>query len=427
MVVSPAMLQVVDAPKQKRVLRNPKHGFNLSYKPFALYPMMIAPVLPGETLKSLQYQCRSVTDPVDSPIIGWWHETYFFYVKCRDTPLAADFEAMILDPADTGLVTGEGSSDNTKRFFAPGAGNAIDWVAACLESVTEAYFRSEDETWNTYVNSDNMPALKFPGVESTWANSVFAASELPTDDVEYTAVADESFRSFETRWRQWLLLRQQALTDMTWEDYLATFGVNIKGPGKGKPELIRFFKDWQYPSNTITQGTGAASSAVSWALSERADKDRFFTEPGFIFGVTAVRTKTYPTAQVQNASVMLDSALSWMPAILKDDPASSMRRYASGSTNSPLDPAIWAVDHIIDIRDLYLYGDNFFHTDNLQVDAPGSLHRISARDITHFGTQYPQAAAVDTLFTDRDPATAVRVREDGVVKLHILGTQIDHT
>ena len=49
-------------------------------------------------------------------------------------------------------------------------------------------------------------------------------------------------------WQNWILLRQQALTDMTWEDYLATFGVHVPDAGKSKPELIRYFRDWQYPS-----------------------------------------------------------------------------------------------------------------------------------------------------------------------------------
>ena len=116
-----------------------------------------------------------------------------------------------------------------------------------------------------------------------------------------------------------------------------------------------------------------------------------------------------------------------MPALLKDDPTSSLKKFSSGATNSPINPATWAVDHVLDIRDLYLYGESFFHAGNYQIDAPGSLHRLATRAATHFGRMYPTAAAVDTMFHDRTPGTAVRIREDGVVNMHILGTQIDNT
>ena len=158
-VNSPAVA-IQEAAKTKRVIRRPTHHFNISPKAFALYPFMIAPVLPGETLKSLTYQCRAVTDPVDSPIIGWWKETYFFYVKCRDTSLATNFEEMILDPSSTAFGSAEASADSIYNFFAPAAGNAVDWVSACMERVVECYFRSQDEVWNTYTNGDGMCAVK---------------------------------------------------------------------------------------------------------------------------------------------------------------------------------------------------------------------------------------------------------------------------
>ena len=52
-----------------------------------------------------------------------------------------------------------------------------------------------------------------------------------------------------------------------------------------KPELITYSKEWTYPSNTIDTTSGAARSAVSWAVQLKADKDRYFKEPGFLVGV----------------------------------------------------------------------------------------------------------------------------------------------
>ena len=216
------------------------------------------------------------------------------------------------------------------------------------------------------------------------------------------------------------------MIDMTFEDYLKTFGVSVPGAGVNKPELLRFVRDWSYPSNTIDPSTGAPSAALSWSISERADKDRFFTEPGFIFGVTVTRPKTFFAGQKQSAVCMLDNAFSWMPALLKDDPASSLRTFASNAANSPLD-ATFASEHVVDVRDLYMYGDQFFRFGYTPLDTAGLGHVLAAADDTHEGMQYPDPGYVPLLFSDRVPANRTWVRQDGIVKLTILGTQMDYT
>lgn len=412
------MLSVVPAARSRRVPRTPTHSFVVSTKPFGIYPFMIAPVLPGETLKNLLLQTRVVTDPVVDPLIGWWTEYYFFYVKLRDLPAAvsAACETMILDPSAT-LSAVATSTDSAPEYFAPAAGNAVPWTNYCLQRVVECYFRDESEAYNNYA-IDGVPLAKLN--ERNWRDSLFSASEMPTG-----AVADaEDFSDFEARYRTWMLLRQQQMIDMTFEDYLKTFGVNIGSEAKGKPELLRFVRDWAYPSNTIDPTNGAPTSAVSWSVAERADKDRFFTEPGFIFGVTVCRPKTYSSFQKQSAVCMLDNAFAWMPAILSEDPASSLRSFASNASNSPLNGA-YASEHILDIRDLYVHGDQFIRNGYTPLDIAGKGHFLSHADDTHEGMQYPDSAYVPLLFADRDPANQTWVRQDGIVKLTILGTQVD--
>jgi len=48
-------VKVVDTtvPRQGRWMRRPQHSFSLKSRPWRLDPFMIAPVLPGETLKNL--------------------------------------------------------------------------------------------------------------------------------------------------------------------------------------------------------------------------------------------------------------------------------------------------------------------------------------------------------------------------------------
>lgn len=422
-MVTPVPFAIANAPKQKRILRSPKHSFFLQTKPFGIYPFLLAPVLPGETLKNLTVQSRVVSDPVVSPLLGWWKEYYIFYVKLRDLPAAtaAAVEAMILDPSST-LAGVIGTADSPRYYFAPGAGSAMNWAAGCMERVVECYFRDQDEGWFTQLVDTDVPCAKFPG--NNWMDSLFATSEMP---VGATAVGAEDFDDFELRWRNWLVLRQQLLTDMTFEDYLRTFGVNLPDAGKGKPELLRYCKDYQYPSNTVNPSTGAPTSALSWSIQERADKDRFFTEPGFIFGVTVTRPKCYRTIQSQTASVMLDTATAWMPAILKDDPSSSLRTLANAASNSPLVSGGFAAEHILDQRDLYMFGDQWVYAPANKLDAQGDYHNLDGRGDTHFPNTYPLAADIEKLFVDRTPATATYVREDGVVNLSILGTQMDMT
>ena len=88
-----------DVGRVGRSLRNPAHTWQVRQKPFLLQPICFAPVLPGETLKNLLFQARIVTDPIKNPLIGWWAEYYWFYVKHRDLAGASDFMSMMVNPA----------------------------------------------------------------------------------------------------------------------------------------------------------------------------------------------------------------------------------------------------------------------------------------------------------------------------------------
>ena len=381
LVVSVRSLAMVEAPRSRRIPRTPTHSFHLRTKPFGIYPFMIAPVLPGETMKNLMMQSRVVTDPVASPLIGWWTEYYFFYVKLRDLPenIASACETMMLDPS----VTMSAVADTVEAdvyYHHPGTGTAVNWTKACMQRVVEEYFRDEGEDWNNY-SIDGVPLAKLN--DRSWTDSLFAASEVPTAS---TAVGAETFADFEHRFQAWELLRSQRLTTLTFEDYLRTFGVNVPdAKAKNKPELLRFVREWSYPTNTVDPTTGVPASAVSWSVAERADKDRFFMEPGFLFGCTVCRPKMYRHEQKQAAVCMLDDAFSWMPALLKDDPSSSLRTFAADAGNSPLGSS-WSVSCTVDVRDLFMHGDQFCSP---PVTAMGSQHAVLFAADTHEGSQYP--------------------------------------
>ena len=67
---------VASTANQRRIARRPAHSFNLVTRPYGIYPFMLAPVLPGETLENILLQARVVTDPVISRLTGWICEAY---------------------------------------------------------------------------------------------------------------------------------------------------------------------------------------------------------------------------------------------------------------------------------------------------------------------------------------------------------------
>lgn len=410
-------IKVEPLPRTGRVMRHPKHTFQIRQRPFEITPFMIAPVLPGETMKNLLLQSRCVTDPIKSPLIGWWLEYYFFYVKHRDLDARDTLTAMMLDPS-TSVAALRDAAGTAWTYVAD---DDIDWVTPCLKRVTEDYFRDEGETWNGFVITAGRPAAKIVG--NSWLDSVVDRNDvLDTQEITVDTLSGGSsdavkISEIDAALRQYNFLRDNQLINMTYEDYLATFGVRPTTVELHRPELLRYVRDWQYPSNTVNPSTGVPSSAVSWVIAERADKDRFFKEPGFIFGVSVVRPKVYLQGQSGNAAGLLDNAYTWLPALMRDDPRTSLKEVVSN--NGPLQATTH--NYVVDVRDLFLYGDQFINFDITSTDA----NIIGLPNAALSNKKYPASADADELFAAASPAN--QVRQDGIVSLAILGTQVDAT
>ena len=151
-------VSVQNVKKMGRHIRRPSHTFSLNQKPFQIQPFLLAPVLPGETLTNLLYQCRAVTKPITAPLIGWWYEAYFFYVPFSAMPNADDFKEMAItaDYDASSLKAGAISTD----FYTFKGG--VDYVKQCLQSVVEEYFRDEGESWNSPLLG-NLPMAHLQG------------------------------------------------------------------------------------------------------------------------------------------------------------------------------------------------------------------------------------------------------------------------
>lgn len=415
-VGSPVRMSVAEVPAQGRVIRRPAHTFQIRSRPFAIQPFMIAPVLPGETLRNLLLQSRVVSDPVKNPLVGWWKEYYFFYVKHRDLDGRDILTAMMLDTT-TDVSTLEASA-NALHYY---NGDGIDWVSHCLKRVVEEYFRDEGEAWNN-VLIGTMPAAKINSVD--WTDSIIEAQDVPdTTLVNEGGAGTLTSNELDVAMRTWEYMRSVGLTNMDYEQYLATYGVRVARVEPHKPELIRYLRHWSYPSNTVDPATGAPSSALSWSIAERADKDRFFTEPGFIFGVTVTRPKVYKRRVTSAGVNMLNNAMTWLPAVMRNEPYTSLIEFAAGAGPIPGSTNAYRVD----VRDLFVHGDQFINFD-VSADLTASAVDLPLAAISDAAKKYPDEDDSEDLFIDDDDSPGnTRVREDGIVTLQIAGTQVDHT
>lgn len=404
-------------PRTGRVTRNPQHRFYLEHMPFQIQPFLLAPVIPGETLKNGLFQSRVVTDPIANKLIGWWIEYYFFYVKHRDLEGRDDFTEMMLD-LDKDMSAYAQAADVWYNH----AGAGISWAHLCLDRVVETYFRDEGDATAHTINGKPAAAVNV----KNWIDSAALSDQYVVDDPvvytdDQTTAGTLTASEIEAKLQMWQFQRANNLTEMSYDDWLRSYGVSAPREPLHKPELLRYLREWQYPSNTIDSSTGAATSAVSWAIAERIDKDRFFREPGFIFGVTVARPKVYLKNAEGSAADMMDNALTWLPALMRDDPWTSMKKVAADK--GPLATVVTDADgYWVDIKDLLLYGDDFV---NVARSGTGlNMVTLPSADLTN--KEYPSDTDVDGLFVG-DADTARQVRQDGRVDLSILGAQVDTT
>ena len=320
-------LNLTNMQNVSRRMRRPQHPFMLKTKPFGLYPFMIAPVLPGETMKNALLQSRVITDPIKNRIMGWHKEYYLFYCKMTDLDGWEDFKEMHLDP-DKSMAAYASTAKAAYYEYNDGTDATVGWMTQCYQRVVEEYFRDEGEAWNVQVLTEDANIAVAQVTNNSWLDSAILAANLPTGtDVDTVDVVTPG--ELDPAYRVWQQLMAEALINMSYEDYLRSFGIRGQAviAGSKRPELLRYIRDWQYPSNTINPATGAATTAVSWALRETANKDRFFTEPGFIIGITCTRPKTYNSNVRGSLTCAMSRAQDWLPAILRDDPWTSLKKF----------------------------------------------------------------------------------------------------
>jgi len=390
------------APTGERIGRRPKHQFNVGQDFWEIQPCLIAPVLPGETLTNLFLQSRVVTMPIKSRTVGYWLEYFFFYVPFRQMPDATNLVAMFVDPS----ITLSATAAAAHRYY---DGRGYDYVSQCLQVVTQEWFRREGESWSASAIRANRPAASI-GIE-LFHDSLLDTTQLPDGGVLATTQDDDMRAKMVLEYRRMLNLQGSGGGDMDYEEVLASYGAFLKrAKERDRPELLRYIRQWSYPSNTVEPTTGVPSTAVSWAVNDRADKKRAFNEPGFIFGVSVIRPKIYFANQTGNASTMLDRAQRWLPPMMDD---TGMEKGLAEFTNAqgPFGKSAggFSNGYWLDVRDLFNYGDQYL--DAVAADAQ-SIALPTTGQVIRYATQAMADALKGTAST--------LCTQDGSVQLTVM-------
>lgn len=403
--------------KTERVGRYPKHMFHFQEIPFTAQPFCLAPVLPGETLTNLYFEARVVTDPIASPIIGWKKEFYFFYVRVTDL-LSDAIRDMFIDPSNTDLTATMGAATVDAAYYQPKGGIDFNW--RCMKAVVEHYFRDEGEAWDSHKTDYNIPIVQIR--DTMFMDSLTDKDLMPQGDDIADATTMGDLERLMDAFEQ---LRALGIANMTYEDFLRSYGIAIPNKDEQKPELLCRFSDYQYPSNTIDPATGAPTSACSWVFKNGNKEPKFFKEPGFIYGMSVTRPKVYYSGLSGSMASFMGRAWDWMPNYLANIPETSLKNFA-GDTG-PLGDRTTATDgYWLDMRDLLLYGDQYINTDSWDgtPNTDGAHHLLPLPD-NDFNFKYPSQAMAVSMF--KDPGEATSIRTDGYVSLNIKGTQRDYT
>ena len=134
---SPRVQMAAPYARTARSTRRPQHRFSLITKPFQIQPFMIAPVLPGETMKMAMLQSQVWSDPLNASLknLGWWCEYNVWYVKHRDLmgfeEAANGLGDVLVEMFTTGAsLSGFVDADgNTSTYCPPGG---VDFFAVCF-------------------------------------------------------------------------------------------------------------------------------------------------------------------------------------------------------------------------------------------------------------------------------------------------------
>lgn len=429
----------------RRRSRSPQFPFALNMRPWVLYPCLCAPVLPGETLKNAVLQMRVVSDPIVSDVQGWWLEFYVFYVRAGD--LAAPDDDNLRNLVSNTVSSWAGGADAVDWGWNHGNAAMPSWAKRATAAVIKAYFRTDIPGATTPEAEPasldgTLPTIGITG--SSYFDSVYneAVSPFSSSPVKPSLGRD----SWEQQWFAFQNMRSTStkvdlgvaepgspnfnpasgtlLPAIVYREYLAQSGVRVapqikeEVAGFQRPELVRFVRDFAYPTPTVDPATGNIRSTVQWSMGERIDKRRFLAEPGFICAYVCARPKVYfSNVRGQVADFVCNTSQGWLHPALDTDPHTNMRQVTTGDlVQSGTTTVAW-----MDVRELFLRGDqwtNFNPTGTLAAGTMFNRAALPSSDVTN--KRYPALTDAQGVFVDGGGAgTAQFLHADGIVSLRV--------
>lgn len=391
--------------------RYPKHTWQTAQEPFSINPFMIAPVLPGETLQSLFFESRVVTDPIKSPLIGWKHSYFYFYVRISDLLVDA-MKAMFVDATNTDISATLGIANNDLQWYTAKGG--VDFAKRAYQKITEHFFRDEGEAWNNKVDAAGYAFAQIR--EQTFLDSITLNASMPTGGNPSTTTDMQTLEQLMVAFES---LRALNLSKMDFNDFLKSYGISIPDKDDDKPELLCQFSDFTYPSNTVDPTSGVPTSACSWVFKNGNRDPKFFKEPGFIIGVSVTRPKVYFGGLAGNMSAHMTRAWDWVPNYLKEFPETRYKKFAAGT--GPLGDRLNDVGvYWLDMTDLLTKGDQWQNVvpfpANTANPVDTGVSNMAALPDAALNWKYPTEAFVASLFKS---GSLKWVRQDGYTSLGI--------
>lgn len=397
--------------RMRRSNRGPNFPVAGVMKPYGLYPFYAHPVLPGETCQSITSRLTVVGQPVKNPLSGAWLEAWYFYVKLTD--IDKDLGQAFLNDGESSAAYLAGS--DMVRFFTKSG--QINWIKMCYDKIIEAHFTDEGHTVPT-IDTVSMMQLN----NRSWYNNlIFEPADVAVDVTD----ARQTYEAL----NQWQMLQQMQMTELTYEDYLETYGVKPSITTQGEPEILRYHRKWSRPTNVINPADGSPASSYYYSEDIKLDKAKRFIEPGFIIGVIGVRPKMFQSS-IRHSSLIgeLWGFTDWYPSYTLDDPTAAVRELESSARDrlfeSGKHTASSTAAMIYDHRDLLTHGEQFINA--ADTDLPYPLPMSSGLDVSDGGDSldtkgiYPTSTDVDNLFV----GTAVNekfIAYEGMVSCTVTG------
>lgn len=401
---------------RERFHRRPNFPMAGTLKPFGLYPTMVHPVLPGETLKSATTRWSVVSQPLKNPLAGAWLESWFFYVKLTDIDPELS-EMFISDTFSSSSY--ERASDYVAKFSATGQ---IDWINLATNAISKAFFINEGEGDHYMGSPDFVHKVKL-NIMSWYQNMMFEPSETSLD----TSGPRDAYEQLTA----WQMLQQMQMTELTYERYLEQYGVRSVREVDGRPEILRYSRSWVQPKNHIDPTDGSPSSAWVWTDEVKLEKDKRFQEPGFIVQMACIRPKMYQKNVLYSMVGNLWGFADWFPAYNLKDPTAGIKNI--GTTDVVFEPTWNAAEGdaplLYDHRDLLSHGEQFINdrTNNpWPYPFASQMSGLAAAEPYDVRGEYASDADVDALFTGETEATR-RAQYDGITSLVIAGHVQDTT